>query len=412
MLEFLLCSMVTILPDYLFRRYAQGKRLGQEITFFSVWYELRWGITACAILTVSLVTMIFYHHPSAERAGTFFRTVTIVPVTAGRVEEVLVSNNQQVEAGQTLFRIDDARQVTALEAARSQVAEIDAQIGLAEADLAGAEAQVDQAEAMLAESRIELERTQELVDRGSAAVSAQDLGRQTAFTASRSAAVAAAEAQVRGQRERLETVLPAQRRSAEAALRQAEVELDLTVVRAGVNGTLQQFILQPGDYVSAVLRPAGIIVPEGSGRDRMEAGFDQISAKVLKVGMIGEATCPSKPMTIIPLVVVEMQTVIATGGIRPSDQLVDVIDARRPPGTILVYLEPLYADGLRDVVAGSNCLLNVYTSNHDRLQDPDLGTFQRLGLHAIDTVALVHAFMLRIQALLLPVRTLVLSGGH
>ena len=43
MLEILLCSIVTILPDYLFRRYYQGKRLGKEITFYSVWFELRWG---------------------------------------------------------------------------------------------------------------------------------------------------------------------------------------------------------------------------------------------------------------------------------------------------------------------------------------------------------------------------------
>ncbi|MBX8828332.1 HlyD family secretion protein, partial [Ochrobactrum sp. SFR4] len=51
MLEFLLCSMVTILPDYLFRRYGQGKLIGQHITLYSVWFELRWGITACLILT-------------------------------------------------------------------------------------------------------------------------------------------------------------------------------------------------------------------------------------------------------------------------------------------------------------------------------------------------------------------------
>jgi hypothetical protein len=33
MLETLLCSLVTLLPDYLYRRYVQGKRLGKEITF-------------------------------------------------------------------------------------------------------------------------------------------------------------------------------------------------------------------------------------------------------------------------------------------------------------------------------------------------------------------------------------------
>jgi hypothetical protein len=35
-----------------------------------------------------------------------------------------------------------------------------------------------------------------------------------------------------------------------------------------------------------------------------------------------------------------------------------------------------------------------------------------LALHAIDTVGLVHAILLRVQALLLPFKALVFSGGH
>ena len=50
MLELMLCSMFTILPDYLFRRYVQGRRFGHEITLYSVWFELRWGIT-CLLYT-------------------------------------------------------------------------------------------------------------------------------------------------------------------------------------------------------------------------------------------------------------------------------------------------------------------------------------------------------------------------
>ena len=64
MLELLLCSLLTIFPDYLYRRYRQGKRIGKEITLFSVWFELRFGIIACLMLTVALITMIFYYHPS------------------------------------------------------------------------------------------------------------------------------------------------------------------------------------------------------------------------------------------------------------------------------------------------------------------------------------------------------------
>lgn len=47
MLELLLCSLLTIFPDYLYRRYRQGKRFGKEITLFSIWFELRWGIVSC-----------------------------------------------------------------------------------------------------------------------------------------------------------------------------------------------------------------------------------------------------------------------------------------------------------------------------------------------------------------------------
>ena len=90
MLELLLCSLLTILPDYLFRRYVQGRRLGKEITFYSVWFELRWGITACLMLTVGLITVIFYNHPSTTNVTAFYRTVPIVPEANGRVAETFV----------------------------------------------------------------------------------------------------------------------------------------------------------------------------------------------------------------------------------------------------------------------------------------------------------------------------------
>ncbi len=39
-----------------------------------------------------------------------------------------------------------------------------------------------------------------------------------------------------------------------------------------------------------------------------------------------------------------------------------------------------------------------------------VGSFTSFALHAVDAVGLVHAMLLRIQALLLPIKTLVLSG--
>ena len=106
MLELLFCSMLTILPDYLFRRYVQGKRFGKEINLYSVWFELRWGITSCLILTVCLITVIFYNHPSTTNVTMFFRTVPIVPEINGRVAEVYVGFSGPVAQGAPIFRLE------------------------------------------------------------------------------------------------------------------------------------------------------------------------------------------------------------------------------------------------------------------------------------------------------------------
>ena len=138
MLELLLCSLLTVFPDYLYRRYVQGKRLGKEITFYSVWYELRWGITACLMLTVGLITVVFYYHPSTKTATFLFRTVPIVPETIGRVAEINVSMSDNVAQGQPLFKLDDSKQRAAVETARRKIAEVEAGLMVARADVQAA----------------------------------------------------------------------------------------------------------------------------------------------------------------------------------------------------------------------------------------------------------------------------------
>lgn len=84
---------------------------------------------------------------------------------------------------------------------------------------------------------------------------------------------------------------------------EAQVDLDKTFVRAGVDGRVEQFLVRVGDVVNPLMRPAGVLIPEGAGRRSLQAGFGQIEAQVMKPGMVAEATCVSKPWVIIPLVV-------------------------------------------------------------------------------------------------------------
>src|SRR5262249_2298593 len=163
--ELLLCSLLTILPDYLYRRYVQGKRIGKEITFYSVWFELRWGITACLILTVGLITVIFYNQPSTTNVKLFFRNVPILPETNGRVAASCVGNNNPITKGAPIFRLDSSKQEAAVEAARRKIVEVDAQMAVARSDVTKAEGKLKEAESARQQTVDELEAKQELYRR-------------------------------------------------------------------------------------------------------------------------------------------------------------------------------------------------------------------------------------------------------
>jgi len=409
MLEMLLCSLVTLLPDYLYRRYAQGKRFGKEITLYSVWFELRWGITGCLILTVLLVTTVFYNHPSTTNVTLFYRTVPILPETIGRVAEVNIAYNDTVKKGAPLFRLDSSKQEAAVESARRKIAEIDAQMIVARSDVVKADGQLQEARSAHKQTMDELETKQELYRRNPGNVPFREIERLQERAKGQLGSIDAATASKQGSEERVSTLLPAEKASAEAALAQAQVDLDKTVIRAGVDGRVEQFLLRVGDLVNPMMRPAGILIPD---RDRqvLSAGFGQIEAQIMKAGMIAEVTCISKPFRVIPMVVTDVQDYIAAGQVRGGEQLIEAQQVTKP-GTLLAFLEPLYKGGLDGVTPGSSCIANAYSNNHDIIVAKDTGALKAVALHVVDALGLVHALILRLQALVLPFQTLVF-GGH
>jgi multidrug resistance efflux pump len=410
MLEIALCSLFTILPDYLYRRYQQGKRIGHELTLYSVWFELRWGITTCLMLALLLITIIFYNHPSSTSVTAFFRTIPILPEASGRVSEIFVKLSDEVAKGDRILKLDSSKQQADLDVAKRRLAEIDATTVMAQADIAAAEGRIQEAKGALEQALDELNTKQQLQQRNADVVAAREIERLQNLVAGRKGGVVAAEAAKLANETRVSTLLPAQKATAEATLKQAQVDLDKTVVYAGVSGRVEQFILRVGDIVNPFMRPGGVLIPAGAGREQLQAGFGQIEAQVMRPGMAAEATCISKPLTIIPMVVTGVQDYIAAGQVRAGEQLIEAQQVTRP-GTLLVFLEPLYDDGLDGVTPGSSCRANAYTDNHDRLEKEKMGIFTRIYLHIVDAVGVVHAVILRAQALLLPIKTLVL-GGH
>lgn len=408
MLELLLCSLFTIFPDYLYRRY-QGKRIGKEITIYSVWYEYRYGITTCLMLTIALITVVFYNHPSTSNVTSLYRTISILPETNGRVSEVLVGPSADVKKGDPLFRLDSTRQQAAFEVATRRIAEIEAAMLMAQADIAAAEGQILKAQGAYEQALEELETKETLQRRNADVVAAREIERLRKLVETRNGDVVAATAARQAAQTRLSTLLPAEKATAEAAREQAQVELSKMVVYAGVSGRIEQFVLRVGDVVNPLMRPAGILIPEGAGRARLIAGFGQIEAQILRPGMVAEATCMSKPWTIIPMVVTDVQDAVAAGQVRATEQLVEAQQIAKA-GMITAFLEPMFPGGMNDVAPGSSCIANAYSNNHDELTRKNIGFGRWLYLHIVDAVAVVHAMILRVHAAILPLKILVFSA--
>ena len=230
-----------------------------------------------------------------------------------------------MKQGDILFRLDSSKQDAVLETAKRKIAEVDASLISARADVVKADAQVGEAKASLQQAKDELDVKSELQRRNPGIVPQRDIEKLQVMVDQRQSGVDAANAVRESSVLRVSTLLPAERASAEAALAEAQVEVDRTIIRAGVDGRVEQFLLRPGDVVNQLLRPAGVLIPEDAGRNRLQAGFGQIEAQVMRPGMIAEATCISRPWVIIPLVVTSVQDFIAAGQFRTSELLLSLI---------------------------------------------------------------------------------------
>ena len=201
-----------------------------------------------------------------------------------------------VKKGDVIFRLDSSKQEAALQTARRKIAEIDASMLAAQADIMKAEGQLQEAKGSLQQAQDELDTKSELQKRNPGIVPQRDIEKLAVAVAGRQGSLDAATASKQSAMTRLSALLPAEKASAEAALAEAQVDLDKTFIRAGVDGRVEQFGLRPGDIVNPMIRTAGVLIPEGAGRRALSwQGLGRSRRQVMKVGMVAEATCISKP---------------------------------------------------------------------------------------------------------------------
>ena len=201
---------------------------------------------------------------STDNAFVQADTTLVSPQLSGRVVEVLVGDNQRVEAGQILVRLDDSDQKAQLaqaeanlQAAVAAVGHVDAQADQEQATIAARAAAVSQAHAQASLAQAEVDRYGKLAQQGW--VSQQRIQTERATAATAAASVQQAQAALVAE-QRTAGVLGSTRQQslaavdqARAAVEQARTHLDRTVIRAPVAGVVGARGVRSGQYV----RPGG-----------------------------------------------------------------------------------------------------------------------------------------------------------
>ena len=164
----------------------------------------------------------------------------------GRMAELLVREGDDVVADQPLFALDSAREISAAEAARwsAQAANARAEEALADA--------VERAQADLALARQNLERTQQLSDRGLIAQARLDADDAALRRAQ------AALAQARGE----QAAARQDARAASAQARLAAQRQEDIAVTSPVTGRVERIFRRPGEVVAPGEPVLALLAPE------------------------------------------------------------------------------------------------------------------------------------------------------
>ena len=200
------------------------------------------------------------HFESTDDAFIDANQSQIAAQISGKVVELLVDDNQHVEAGQALLTIDPRdyqvklEQVRAAQAnAAAQASEARAQLVLQQAQLAQNDAQVRVAEADLDQASRDLARYRAI---DPAAITRQQLDQSTATTKSATAKLDSARQAVLGGKAQLDAqqakiaASDAAVRQADADIHNAELQLSYTRIVAPFDGVVGERQVQPNDYVN------------------------------------------------------------------------------------------------------------------------------------------------------------------
>lgn len=267
----------------------------------------RIGIVLCIVALAVLATgwAIARSSSATYTDNAYVRgdVTSLAAKVAGYVVAVEVEDNQRVQAGEVLFRIDDrdyraqlAQAEANLKAAEASLANVEAQTQLQRAQIREAEASVQSALAQRGLANKTHERSRKLIV--FSAVSQSVVDQTDAARSSAQATVAAASATLEAQQQRI-AVLMAQRESALATIAQAQsardlarLDLEHTVVRAPVSGVVGNRQVRVGRFVT----PGGALLDLVPVEDVwVVANFKETQVAQIQPGQRAQVTIDGYP---------------------------------------------------------------------------------------------------------------------
>lgn len=212
----------------------------------------------------------------------------IVSVSAemgGRVEKVLVKDQQQVRQGDLLFVLDRAPFQIALAKANAQLELVRNELDTLRAEYRVAKAEASEAQERIQFLNLQLERSRRLREVGMIRADAYDealhqrdaaKARLSAIEERASRVLVALGGDVLLATERHPKIL-----EAKAALDEAKLALDRTEIRASQDGTISNLRLRPGENINRGAGLFSLIQPE---KPWIEANFKETQLEKVRIG--------------------------------------------------------------------------------------------------------------------------------
>lgn len=212
---------------------------------------------------------------------------------SGQLKEILVDFNSEVKQGQLIARIDPE---TYEQRVRQAQADVDAARSLVmtqQANIAAQQAEVLKAEVNAADALRDLERKQQLVEKGFISAAERDKAQATYNALAQQVNTAKAQARVADANARNAEAVVKQR---EAALAQARIDLGRTEIKAPVNGIVIKRSVEKGQTVAASLQaPELFIIAENLTDMQVDAAIDESEIGRIRIGQKATFTVDAFP---------------------------------------------------------------------------------------------------------------------